>query len=138
MKLGLSGLYEALYLYKWGCTANYANYAHHFTSLPNSLSRLEARARISTGNINVRVHFMVSWAASKDRIGRPEALGFYPEGGASGACCRSFCYWVRSGRAAFGGLGGLASLSLKVSWQGAVSAICPSFPWLNQLTLEGN
>ena len=30
MKLGLSGLYEALYLYKWDCTANYANY-------PNSL-----------------------------------------------------------------------------------------------------
>ena len=30
MKLGLSGLYEAFYLYKWDCTANYANY-------PNSL-----------------------------------------------------------------------------------------------------
>jgi hypothetical protein len=107
MKLGLSSLYEALYLYEWGYTANCANYANHLTtSLPNSLSCLGARAQISTGNINVWVHFMVSWAASKDRIGRPEVLGFYPEGGSSGACRRSFSYWVSGGRAAFGGPGG--------------------------------
>jgi hypothetical protein len=36
MKLELSGLSKAHYSYKWGCTANYANYANHLTSLPNS------------------------------------------------------------------------------------------------------
>jgi hypothetical protein len=43
MKLGLSGLYEALYLYKWGCTAALAGIQERGQVLEVDLSQVPSQ-----------------------------------------------------------------------------------------------